>query len=1397
MRFPSVVRLPRPLAAFLAVLVSLAAVPALLGVGGPQPGQRVDMKVLLISPSATDSGFQSWKGVLAQEGVPYEPHVVGTSPALTDAALADYDAGHARYQAVIVTAGNITDEGNVLPAAEVAALVRFESTFGIRRISDNTWPSPDRGLDWGGAGGPLDGTSATLTGAGRAVFPELKGIVPIDDIDPAVSETYGWPAHPLPNSPYVSLLDGSAGSYLGVVTHPDGREEMVVPLSSNRFQLHNQLLRRGMINWVTRGVHLGSSRNHFAAHIDDVFLPDAKWDPVQNCTPGDDDPQTCTGPQTDIRMTPTDTAATRAWQGAHRIRFDMVYNGQGYRVGDPNTPDPLGDDPADGLLVAGVRDEFRWINHTWSHPQLDLTPLGTPTPAGTPLPWPEQGTLLSEIGQNIQFAQQHGLAIDPKELVTGEHSGLGSYYGHPLFPNANPVNPNLATALGQTGIRWFGDDNSVQPQQRMIGTATSVPRHPSNIYYNVASREDQLDEYNHIYLPPALGGKCIASAVTTCRTAPATWDDYVTSEKRIMFQHMMDNDPRPHYMHQANLIVSSPGQNGNGIMFGSDGQGVLDHLFADYSTYIDTLAAPIVNPTMTQAGEAIRDQDAWRQASGGVTAYIQNGAVHITTTAALAVPITGTTTVGDVYADHRSGWTTVNGTATFPIDAPTATTAPTVAGDAYAGRTLTATAGTWAGAPTVNGAWLRCDVNGAACVPIQGNGAQVTGTTYTLTPADRGATVRYAEGPVGSLAESRSDPTPIVREVKMLTPPVVTDTPRVGVEVTATAATWQDAGAPVQGPTHQWMRCDGSGLACEQITGATGSSYVPVPADLGATLKVVESLTLPWAETLSTESAVTAAVAAPEATVAPSIAGDAYVGRVLTATRATWRGSPDVTFAWLRCDGAGANCAVIAGTAGAVTYTPTPADRGHTLAFVEHATGTTVESRSPATAVVREVKATQPPNLLPGTPQVGVEVTATAAAWQDAGAPIAPSSRQWWRCPATGSCEPITDATGLTYMPVAADLGATLKVVETLTLPWGATLTSDSEQSDPVVAPVGTRPVVHGDTYVGRELTVMRARWEGSPAVAFEWQSCDGNAGCGVIPGTSGLETYTPTPADRGRTLVFVEHAVGTGVTIASLPTAPVREVKVVTTPKITGTPRVGVTLNVSSEWQDAGAPVQGPTHQWMRCDGSGLACEQITGATGLTYTPVAADLGATLKVVDTVTLPWGETLTSESPVTAVVTAAPVSPDPAVTPPPSSAGTDVPASPPAPPATGGGVQPPPTTPSAAVVPRITSLRLTPGRFVPATRPAHANDPRRRTVARWGMTAPARITVVMQRRVGKRWVTLKAWRHEATGGVNSLRYLGWLKGRPMAAGPGRMVMWTTGDDGRRTSTAMHGFIALRR
>ena len=837
--------------ALLAVPVALGATPET-----PKPGQRIDMKVLLLTSATTDTTATTWEAALKREGVPYEKLVVGTAGVLTDAKLADYSANRAFYQAVVVAPGNIADPG-VLPAADLAALTKFQTTFGIRQLSDNTFPNAAHGLGAPTSSGSQDGVTANLTDTGRLAFPYLKGPVTIDNVDPAVDESFGYLAQPLNAANFQTLLTGPGNAaFLGVFTHPeDGREEMVMTLASNEFQTHNHLLRHGMLSWVTRGVYLGHQRNYFEMQVDDIFIGDDGWDPEANVTSFDEADV--------IRMNAADVDRAVQWSRANGLNTDPPEVHNAFKAN---------------------ANEFRWINHTFTHPNLDCS---------------TRGFIAGEINQNKAFAQTNGLPVDPSELVTGEHSGLantrpgnpgtidppffadeptaaaggtlpaGSYdYGitarssngetiasvaqvttaaagsvdmswegichavgyevyrrpagsadgwvkvgsvappNPSFTDAGPAtvtftdtgaatsagappasstavldpygeNPAFAGALSDAGIRVIASDNSKDYPQATAGRlftvdpnqpvqARAVPRYPSNVYYNTGTRTQQLDEYNYIYLPPELGGACVNSATNTCRTAAATWQEYVDSEVRIMFGHMMGNDPRPHYFHEANIAKTADPE--GGVMYQ-----VVDALLARYRTlFADN--APIRQLSHTQIADELERQSKWLAdvAAGRASGYIQDGRVHVSTTATIEVPLTGTT-VGDPYGGQRSGWTTVSAGSELVVSPsdPGMTGRPSISGAAVPGTTLTASPGTWAATGPLAHAyqWQRCDAAGASCEVIAG----ATGTSYQVLESDRGKRLRVvvsAGNWISSVGQEDSLPTAAVGDPVTPPPPV-------------------------------------------------------------------------------------------------------------------------------------------------------------------------------------------------------------------------------------------------------------------------------------------------------------------------------------------------------------------------------------------------------------------------------------------------------------------------------------------------------------------------------------------------------------------------------------------------------------------------------------------------
>jgi hypothetical protein len=76
--------------------------------------------------------------------------------------------------------------------------------------------------------------------------------------------------------------------------------------------------------------------------------------------------------------------------------------------------------------------------------------------------------------------------------------------------------------------------------------------------------------------------------------------------------------------------------------------------------------------------------------------------------------------------------------------------------------------------------------------------------------------------------------------------------------------------------------------------------------------------------------------------------------------------------------------------------------------------------------------------------------------------------------------------------------------------------------------------------------------------------------------------------------------------------------VTTITAVAINGKPMVGTKSTIT-----AGSYSPSPTgrsYQWQRCDSSGNNCVPISGATQSAYTPVPADAGKKLRVVETVT---------------------------------------------------------------------------------------------------------------------------------------------------------------------------------
>jgi hypothetical protein len=132
----------------------------------------------------------------------------------------------------------------------------------------------------------------------------------------------------------------------------------------------------------------------------------------------------------------------------------------------------------------------------------------------------------------------------------------------------------------------------------------------------------------------------------------------------------------------------------------------------------------------------------------------------------------------------------------------------------------------------------------------------------------------------------------------------------------------------------RWVRCgvDGGrpdGSDCGLIIGATRSSYQIASADVGSRLRVRVTASNADGETTVASNATGVVVGPPVNTSIPLVTGSGLVGGVMTVQPGSWTGRQPISFsyAWLRCNNAGGECAAIAGATGR-SYRLTSADVG-------------------------------------------------------------------------------------------------------------------------------------------------------------------------------------------------------------------------------------------------------------------------------------------------------------------------------------------------------------------------------------------------------------------------------------------------------------------------------------
>jgi hypothetical protein len=203
-----------------------------------------------------------------------------------------------------------------------------------------------------------------------------------------------------------------------------------------------------------------------------------------------------------------------------------------------------------------------------------------------------------------------------------------------------------------------------------------------------------------------------------------------------------------------------------------------------------------------------------------------------------------------VTAANAGGSTSASSAATatvLPLP-PVNASPPWISGTAQEGHTLTASSGTWSGAPTSYAfRWQDCNSTGASCTTISGASA----SSYTVAASDVGHSVSVtvtATNAAGS-ASATSAITAVVTKgeasegklANTAAPAMKSGQVTQGVPLSlASTGTWSEAPTAV---AYQWEQCVVSAAnalvepACTPIAGATEATYTPAAADAGYSIR--------------------------------------------------------------------------------------------------------------------------------------------------------------------------------------------------------------------------------------------------------------------------------------------------------------------------------------------------------------------------------------------------------------------------------------------------------------------------------------------------------------------------------------------------------------------------------
>ena len=606
--------------------------------------------------------------------------------------------------------------------------------------------------------------------------------------------------------------------------------------------------------------------------------------------------------------------------------------------------------------------------------------------------------------------------------------------------------------------------------------------------------------------------------------------------------------------------------------------------------------------------------------------------------------------------------------------------APTIAGTAHVGQTLTADT---SGISDTDGLtnvsysyqWVRND--GSA----DSDTAGATGSTYDLVDDDQGKTIKVKVSFTdddGNQESLTSAATGIVGaallKASFLDAPAnhsgtgsftfelrFSENVKMGFQkmhdhvLTVTGGEVDSASRVQQGSNIRWnihVQPDGNGDVTVTLPKTTDcNDQGSVCTQSGKMLSGQVSLTIPGPQQQDSGQGEGNQNNAPMGL--PTISGTARVGETLTASTSGITDSDGLTnvsysYQWIRNDG-GADSDIAGATNS--TYELADADQGKGIkvrvSFTDNRNNQeSLTSAATGTVAPRPNRPATGAPTISGTATVGQTLTASTSGIMDAdGLDDVSYSYQWVRNDGSADGD-ISGATGPSYELADADQGKTIKVRVSFT----DDRNNDESLTSAATGTVAARPnsaatgapTISGTAQVGQTLTASTSGIEDADGLddvsySYQWIRSDGSTDTDIAGATD--SNYDLAQADQGKTIkVRVsftdDRSNQESLTSAATGTVAARPNTAATgAPTISGTAQVGETLTASTSGiSDAdGLDNVSYSYQWIRNDGT--TDSDISGATGSTYELVDADQGKTIKVKVSFTDDWNnqESLTSEA----------------------------------------------------------------------------------------------------------------------------------------------------------------------